>query len=115
MTYRVTLTVSICRSRMARAMAWFSTLGFHCGSMMNMRFAAVRLRLEISQQGKTSLRGVNFGCIPKSTRTRCHEKHTHVLVVGKTVDDALPLGHGDLAVHAYRDYLCQTKLLLDEV
>jgi hypothetical protein len=33
-TYRTTFTFLFCPSRKKRAMAWFSTIGFHCGSRM---------------------------------------------------------------------------------
>jgi hypothetical protein len=44
-TYRVTMTEFFCFSRIALDIAWFSTLGFHCGSIMKTRFADVRFRL----------------------------------------------------------------------
>jgi hypothetical protein len=44
--YLVTSTDFSCFSRIALAMAWFSTLGFHCGSIMKTRFAEVRFRLQ---------------------------------------------------------------------
>ena len=44
--YLVTSTLSDWLIRMALAIAWFSTVGFHCSSTMKIRFAAVRLRLE---------------------------------------------------------------------
>jgi hypothetical protein len=43
--YRVTSTDFSCLIRIALDIAWFSTLGFHCGSMMKTRFADVRFRL----------------------------------------------------------------------
>jgi len=44
--YLVTSTDFICLNRIALAIAWFSTLGFHCGSTMKTRFADVKFNLD---------------------------------------------------------------------
>lgn len=49
MTYRTTVTSRVCPSRRARPIACSSTDGFHCGSTMWMRFAAVRFNLSMTQ------------------------------------------------------------------
>ena len=95
-TYRVTSTDWPWPRRSARAIACFSTLGFHCGSTMKTRLAAVRFRLfdhqRVSSIPSKCVRWTTypkaptpvvmmstgiFGLIAKSSRIRCRLGRGH--------------------------------------
>ena len=64
--YRMIVAFCSCPIRTARPIAWSSTAGFHCGSRMWMRLAAVRLSLRwVTVSGNVRLNVVENLFLPK--------------------------------------------------
>lgn len=106
--YRITRTSFFCPNRVARAMAWFSTLGFHCSSTMKIRLAQVRFNLSraglLVKSGR-SHKGGGLGTggmenLPVRPGPGRHDQNGVLLARFELVEVLLPLEVGAAAVDA---------------
>lgn len=83
-------------------MAWLSTPGFHCSSMMKTRLAQVRFSLGACQHHIcSSPQGLAKAAnVPKSTGASRHDEHSLLVVFGELVELGLSLRGGTTAVDA---------------
>lgn len=93
--YLVTRTSLSCPRRMAREIAWLSTLGFHCSSAMKIRFAQVKFNLRWYQSTDTTKRANN---VPKCSGSCCHDENRRLILILKLEERGLPLRQGAVAV-----------------